>query len=186
MSRRFWITAAMILCLAASAPALAQNAQKQGQPNSPPATPAALSGQDQSFLQQAAEAAASEIKLGQLAVDKASSPEVKQFGQQSINDFGKAQKDLDKIAGNLKWIAPDHMSQNAVGQYDDLWQRQGKDFDSHYMGDEISNYQNYVPLFENEADHGTDHQLALYAQSLLPTLRARLYTAKQIGQKVGS
>jgi hypothetical protein len=41
-------------------------------------------------------------------------------------------------------------------------------------------------MFENEADHGTDHQLALYAQSLLPTLRARLYTAKQIGQKVGS
>ncbi|HZU90237.1 MAG TPA: DUF4142 domain-containing protein [Stellaceae bacterium] len=174
----------MILCLAA--PTLAQNAQKQGQSSSPPATPAALSGQDQSFLQKAAEAAASEIKLGQLAVDKASNPEVKNFGQQSIDSFSKAQKDLDKIAGHLKWIAPDHMSQDAVGQYDDLWQRQGKDFDSRYIGDEISNYQNYVPMFENEADHGSDRQLALYAQSLLPTLRARLYTAKQIGQKVGS
>jgi putative membrane protein len=185
MSRRFWITAAITLFFAI--PALAQNAQHQGkgQPTPPPATPAALSGQDQSFLQQAAEAATSEIKLGQLAVDKASSPEVKQFGQQSIDDFSKAQKRLDKIADGLKWIAPDHMNQNAVGQYDDLWQRQGKDFDSHYIDDEISNYQNYVPIFENEADHGADHQLALYAQSVLPTLRARLDTAKQISQKVG-
>ncbi|MBV8505919.1 MAG: DUF4142 domain-containing protein [Alphaproteobacteria bacterium] len=85
---------------------------------------------DQSFLQKSAEAITSEIKLGQLAVDKASKPDVKQFGQQAVTDFGKAQQDLDKIAGDLKWIALDHMSQDAVGQYDDLWQRQGKDFDS--------------------------------------------------------
>ncbi|HJU17449.1 MAG TPA: DUF4142 domain-containing protein [Stellaceae bacterium] len=183
MNRRFDITLALILLLAA--PALAQSPQQHGQPNPPPATPAKLSNQDQSFLQKAAEAATSEIKLGQLAADKGSNPEVKQFGNQAIKDFGKAQKDLDKIAGGLKWIAPDHMSQDAAGQYDDLWKRQGKDFDSRYIDDEINNYQNYVPLFENEADHGTDRQLALYAQSLLPTLRSRLNSAKEINQKLG-
>ena len=151
-----------------------------------PATPAKLSDQDQSFLQKSAETITSEIKLGQLAVDKASSPDVKQFGQQAVNDFGKAQQNLDKIAGGLKWTAPNHMTQDAVGQYDDLWKRQGKDFDSRYIGDQMSNYQNYLPLFEKEADNGTDQQLALYAQSVLPTLRARLDAAKQIGQKVGS
>lgn len=116
MSQRFRIAAARVLFLVA--PALAQGAQQQGkgQANPPLATPATLSGQDQSFLQQAAEAATSEIKLGQLAVDKASSPEVKRFGQQAVGDFGKAQKGPDKIAGDLKWIAPDHMSQARVGQ----------------------------------------------------------------------
>jgi putative membrane protein len=179
-----WFQAATVVALLFCAPALAQNAP--GQPASPPATRAKLSGQDQSFLQQSAEAASSEIKLGQLAVDKASNPEVKQYGQKAISDFSSAQHQLNKIADNLKWIAPDHMSQNAAGQYDDLWQRNGKDFDSAYIGDEMSNYQNYISVYEHEADNGQDHQLALYAQSVLPTLRARLDTAKQVSQKVGS
>ncbi len=180
-----WLRTTMAAFLLFAAPALAQNTQPPGQPNSPPATPAKLSSQDQSFLQKAAEAATSEIKLGQLAVDKASSPAVKQFGQQAVSDFGKAQQDLNKIAGELKWIAPDHMSQDAAGRYDDLWQRSGKDFDSRYIGGEISSYQNYVPLFEAEADKGTDHQLATYAQAQLPTLRGQLDTAKQISKKAG-
>lgn len=184
MTARLWSALAVTLFL--TAPAFAQGNSQPAPPSSPPATPAKLTGQDQSFLQKSAEAASSEIKLGQLAVDKASSPSVKQFGQQAVDDFGKARQDLDKIAGDLKWIAPDHMSQDAVGQYDDLWKRQGKDFDSRYIGDEISNYQNYVPLFEKEADQGSDHQLMMYAQSLLPTLRARLSAAKEMSQKVGS
>jgi predicted outer membrane protein len=65
---------------------------------------------------------------------------------------------------------PDHMNQDAVGKYDDLWKRQGKDFDSRYIGDEISKNQNYVSLFEKEADQGNDRQLMTYAQSLLPTI----------------
>lgn len=177
-----WLRTTMAALLLFAAPALAQNTQ-HGQPNPPPATPAKLSSQDQTFLLKAAEAATSEIKLGQLAVDKASSAEVKQFGQQAVGDFGKAQQDLNKIAGDLKWIAPDHMSQDAAGRYDDLWQRNGKDFDSRYIGGEISSYQSYVPLFETEADRGTDHQLAMYAQAQLPTLRGQLDTAKQISKK---
>lgn len=181
------ITAALLSAAPAFAqPAFAQTSQPQGQQSTPPpATPAKLSSQDQSFLQKAAEAATSDIKLGQLAVDKASSPAVKQFGQQAVSDFGKARNDLDKIAGDLKWIAPDHMSQDAAGRYDDLWQRHGKDFDSTYIGAEISSHQGYVPLFEAEADKGTDRQLAIYAQTQLPMLRAHLDTAKEISQKAG-
>ena len=175
----------LLLAALVAAPALAQSNPPQAQPNPPP-TPAKLSDQDQSFLKTAAETAVSEAKLGQLAVDKASSPDVKQFGQQAVDEFGKAQQDLSKIAGALKWIAPEHMSQDAASQYDDLWERQGKDFDSRYIADEISNYQHYVPLYEKEADNGSDDQLTMYAQSLLPTLRARLRAAKQISQKAGS
>jgi predicted outer membrane protein len=78
------------------------------------------------------------------------------------------------------------MSQDAAGQYDDLWERHGKDFDSRYLADEISNYQHDIPLYEKEADHGRDQQLFMYAQSLLPTLRACLRAAKELSQKAGS
>jgi predicted outer membrane protein len=79
-------------------PRFAQSNHQRGQSHPPPAT--------LSFLQKSAAAVTSEIKLGQLAVVKASSPDVKQFGEKSVDDFGKAQQDLDKIAGDLKWIAP--------------------------------------------------------------------------------
>src|ERR1017187_2427222 len=54
------------------------------------ASPAKLSAADKKFIKEAAEGGMAEVELGQLAVQKASSDDVKQFGQRMVDDHSKA------------------------------------------------------------------------------------------------
>src|SRR5205807_9610068 len=57
-----------------------------------------LAGADQTFVMKAAQGGMAEVKLGQLAKDHASSNAVKQFGQQMVDDHGKANDELKSLA----------------------------------------------------------------------------------------
>src|SRR5438552_16844085 len=53
---------------------------------------------DRHFIKEAADGGLAEVELGQLAVEKASSDEVKKFGQRMVDDHGKANEQLKQIA----------------------------------------------------------------------------------------
>ena len=64
--------------------------------NTPPST--ALSSDDRKFIMEAAHGGMMEVKLGQLAVDKATNADVKQFGQRMVDDHSKANSELMELA----------------------------------------------------------------------------------------
>src|SRR4051812_20462780 len=51
-------------------------------------------GSDHTFVTKAAQGGLAEVKLGQLATQKASSSDVKAFGQQMVDDHSKANDEL--------------------------------------------------------------------------------------------
>ncbi len=53
---------------------------------------------DRMFLEQAAAGGLMEVQLGQLAAQKASDPQVKQFGQRMVDDHTKANDQLKTVA----------------------------------------------------------------------------------------
>src|ERR1051326_6505759 len=53
---------------------------------------------DTTFVTKAAEGGMAEVQLGKLAVEKASSDEVKKFGQRMVDDHGKANDELKSLA----------------------------------------------------------------------------------------
>src|SRR5262249_9556246 len=55
---------------------------------------------DRHFVKTAAEGGMAEVQLGQLAVEKASNPKVKDFGQRMVTDHGKANDELKSIAAS--------------------------------------------------------------------------------------
>lgn len=59
---------------------------------------AALSGDDRKFIMEAAHGGMMEVKLGQMAADKATNPDVKQFGQRMVDDHSKANSELMSLA----------------------------------------------------------------------------------------
>jgi putative membrane protein len=174
------MTAAFTAALLLGAPAFAQTGgQKDAQPSGS-TQPARLADQDMSFLKQAAEANVSALKLGQLAVEKASNPAVKQLAQSLVDGHGKAEKALAQIAQQDQVIAPEHVTKDAAGTYDDLLTKKGKDFDTAFLDAVISTRESDVKAFEKEADSGKDNELAKYAQDQLPLLRGDLRTARDI------
>jgi putative membrane protein len=57
-----------------------------------------MSAADTKFMQEAATGGMAEVELGWLAADKASSPDVKQFGQRMVDDHSKANDELKSLA----------------------------------------------------------------------------------------
>ena len=53
---------------------------------------------DATFMKEAAEGGMAEVALGQLAVEKASSSDVKTFGQRMVDDHSKANDELKQLA----------------------------------------------------------------------------------------
>jgi putative membrane protein len=163
--------AALVMALAAG-PAMAQPA------------PVQLKQPDQDFLTKASEGNISEIKLGQLAVEKATSSQVKAFGQRMVSDHKKAQQVLDNTMRGSSVLPPDHVSKDAADLYDKLARESGGQFDRDYMQAMVNDHQDDINVFKDEARNGRIAQLRSYAQNTLPTLHDHLKSAKEINQQV--
>ena len=59
-----------------------------------------VSPADKLFMRKAARGGKAEVELGKLAQEKASSPEVKQFGQRMVTDHSKANEKLQSVASS--------------------------------------------------------------------------------------
>src|SRR3954464_917284 len=57
-----------------------------------------MAAADKAFVMKAAEGGLAEVELGKLAADKASSNDVKQFGQMMVDDHSKANDQLKSVA----------------------------------------------------------------------------------------
>jgi len=67
---------------------------------------AARSAADTKFIKEAAEGGMAEVALGQLAVEKASSADVKKFGQRMVDDHSKANDELKQLAAQKNVTCP--------------------------------------------------------------------------------
>jgi putative membrane protein len=66
--------------------------------SSTPQSAMKLSGDDEKFVMKAAEGGKAEVELGNLALSKASSADVKQFAQRMVDDHSKAGDELAQLA----------------------------------------------------------------------------------------
>ena len=143
---------------------------------------------DQQFVDEAAKGGLAEVKLGELAAERGSDPEVKRFGQRMVEDHGAANKELTSILRNLTSITPP--PKELVGKhrdiYDDLSKRSGADFDKAYISDMVADHEEDAKLFESMADNGQDPQLKAFAAKTLPVIKEHLKMARDIATKIGA
>ena len=136
---------------------------------------------DRDFLAKATEGGLKEVELGRLASQKASNAEVKAFANRMIEDHGKSNAELSRIAGADAPKPPaDKLAPPAK-----LTTATGADFDRAYMAEMVSAHQNTVALFEKQSRDGQDEALKRFATEKLPTVRDHLEKARQLQAKVG-
>jgi putative membrane protein len=130
-----------------------------------------LSSADQSFVTEAAQTNAAEIKLGELGVQKGSTAQVRNMAQMIIDDHKKVGDKLQSIATRENFALPGVPNAEQRATYDRLSAMSGTDFDRAFLDEIKTDHQQAISLFQNETRNGTDPQLKSFAQSTLPSLR---------------
>ncbi len=157
------------------------------------AADAELAGEDTQFLAEAIRDGMTEVELGKMAADKASSPEVKQFGQRMVQDHGKANQQLMELATKHKIEAdgtygtpPLRADQTKAPTAEDMAKLSGKEFDRTYAKMMVDDHKKAVALFKEQAEKGEDAEVRKAAATTLPTLEEHLQMAEKLAGEVGA
>jgi putative membrane protein len=125
--------------------------------------------QDKMFLRKAAEGGIAEVKLGQLAAQKASSDDVKAFGQKMVEDHTKLNIEMAQVADSMGVMLPKSMNKEDQAEYDKLSKLAGDEFDREYLSFMVKDHHNDLHEFRMEAASNAD-----------PTLRDEVVKAEVI------
>jgi putative membrane protein len=146
--------------------------------------PATAASPDQDFATRAAAAGLAEVELGNMARDKATSQQVKDFAQKMLTDHGTANDELRTVAAQKGMVLATNLGPDHVAVRDRLSALTGAGFDREYMTAMVQDHQKAVSEFENESINGTDPELKAWAAAKLPILREHLTMAQQISSSL--
>lgn len=158
----------------------------QGSRSTTATSPDATTGNkaDAMFAKKAAEGGMAEVKLGELAQQKASSPQVKQFAQRMVTDHTKANSQLKEAAAQDNIAVPATLDSKDQATYEKLSKLSGSQFDREYIKGEVSDHQKDISEFKKEANSGSNPNIKSFAAQTLPTLQEHLSLAKRADQQV--
>jgi putative membrane protein len=145
-----------------------------------------MAQEDMDFAKEAAQGGLMEVRLGELAQQKAKSPAVQDFGQRMVEDHGQANDKLMQIAQQKSIELPQDLSDDAQDTYEELQQLSGADFDETYMDEMVSDHEDDVAAFEDYVEEAQDADLRGFAEETLPTLREHLELARQTQEQAAA
>ncbi len=141
---------------------------------------------DQSFVTKASQGGAAEVKLGQMAQEKAANQKVKDFGRQMSEDHAKAGDELQRIAQQKNLRTPSELTAQDDALMKKLQGLSGSAFDKEYMSAMVKDHEEDISEFQKEANSGSDSDVKAFASKTLPTLNQHLRMAKEAAAQVGA
>jgi putative membrane protein len=158
-----------------------QSGQQQTAQQSGEQAPAKLSSADRKFLMEAAQGGMLEVESGRLALEKASSKEVKDFAQQLVKDHTDANEKLMQIAQDKGIELPKKLDAKHKQKLDKLAKLEGAEFDRAYMSEMgHKDHKKDIQAFEKQARQGKDPELKVFAEETLPVLQKHLSMAQKV------
>jgi len=161
-------------------PGLFTEAVAQDTPKSTPTAHSQLNMADRKFVKDAAHGGMAEVELGQLAAEKASSDDVKKFGQRMVDDHSKANDDLKQLATKKGVHVPQQLSAKDKATKARLSKLSGEQFDKAYMANMVRDHKKDVAEFRRETESAKDPDVKNFAASTLPTLEDHLKQAQSL------
>lgn len=143
-----------------------------------------VSPSDQAFVTQAAQSSMAEVQIGQLAEQKATNEQVKQFAQRMVQDHTKANQELQQLAQTKNLTIPSDIGNKYQAELDQLSGLSGAEFDKAYMARMEDDHQEDIALFERQAQQGQEPNLKNWAANTLSTLQEHEKLAESVKSSV--
>jgi putative membrane protein len=133
-----------------------------------------LSDQDRAFLQGAHQSNLAEIVTGKMAITKAQSQQVKDFGAMLVADHTKLDATVRELAGRMNVSLPDapNAAQRALAAR--LQNASGDEFDAIFITGQITGHRMALQLGQRELSNGTDAAVKNAAASAAPVIARHL------------
>jgi|SRR5579862_2739578 len=146
-----------------------------------------LAATDKTFIRDAALGNLEAEELGRLAAERASSPEVKSFGQKMADDHKQANDTLKQIATSLQYEPPSRPSSHVKSEKAQLEKLSGADFDREFLNLVVKEHEKNVAVFERESRReAAPSGLKSFAGSTLKGLQDHIKMAQDLSSKVGA
>jgi putative membrane protein len=142
--------------------------------------PTGTNAQDVAFMQQASQSNSLEIVEASLAQTKATNPATKQFANWMLVDHGGAGPTLALLAQSLGVTLPSSFTSSQAAEFNTLSALSGPAFDANYAVGDVSDHQQTLALFQQEAANGQNAAVVAFANQLIPTLQAHLAASEQL------
>ena len=173
---RFATLGAAVAAMLLASPAGLRAAETKHHHAANPSSPTA-------FIKEAGAGGMAEVQLGNLAVERASSEDVKNFAKRMVDDHTKVGDDLQKVAQKKNVTLSKELDAKHKALYDRLAKLSGKEFDRAYMEAMLADHRADVAAFQRETK-SSDADVRDFATRSLPTLEQHLASAEQIDRVV--
>ncbi len=153
--------------------------------STPTITTSSISEKDQQFVKAVVASNLAEVKLAQLAQQKAANKEVKELGQMLEKDHSAVLSELNTYASKNNIEVPAEETQEAKDAYTEFTKKSGKEFDKDWCDLMEKKHKDGIGKFEglaSEAD--ADPDLKSFVNKTLPTLRSHLDHVMQCKNKL--
>ena len=129
---------------------------------------------DAKFLRYAATDGLFHVEAGKLAVQSASSEDLKKFGQHAIEHHSQINDELMNLAKTKGVTLPKKITKKERETLDKLAKLSGPDFDKAYIKMETSHHSRDLSMFQKEAKDGKDPEVKDWAAKTVPTIEEHL------------
>lgn len=147
-------------------------------------TTSMMSNEDKEFVTKAGMGGLAEVQMGNLALQKAASADVKAFAQRMVSDHSNANAELAQFATTKGLALATELSGEHQAAYEHLNGLSGAEFDKAYMTHMVEDHEKDVAEFDKASTSATDTDLKAWAGKTLPTLKEHLELAKTTARKV--
>lgn len=127
-----------------------------------------------------------EIRLGDLATQKATNASVKQFGQQMVNDHTTMLNQWRTLVSQTGYPFQPGLNKQQQDEFNRLSKLSGSQFDQALMTKMINDHQTEITKFQSEGMAAKSTEVRQLVTSSLPTLQQHLTLANQVGAQVGA
>ncbi len=121
-----------------------------------PTSAKAQTESDKKFLAMAAQSDQNEIKLSELAEEKASNPDVKAFAEKMVTEHRQMTESMKPFANSWGLTPPDGPDADHQKELDKLNGLSGADFDKEYISQMVTDHTKALSAFTSEAGSAKD------------------------------
>lgn len=140
---------------------------------------------DALFVAEASSANMLQMRLGDLALERAVSPEVKEMAQEMRTGHSRVMEDLQNIAVQGEFVVPNELGRSHQKVYDQVSSETGIGFDLAYIKRTREEHRQLLKRYEDIAENARVMEVKQFASKQLPLLRQHLQKAEELEDRLG-